>query len=165
MAVSKRFLTAVAVAVGVVSTSAYMSRGDARDDVTGASRGATPSLSERLRAEAHGQSLPWSDPIKTASIPATSPKLQFTSGPRDAPVEGSESLASEERRPVPQATLPTAPVRQPDKRTGRSRSKLADKGLLARTAPSVASSVPVTRFGSLRAPNRTGTDRAGGRWS
>ena len=51
------------------STSAYMSRGYARRDVPEAPHEATPSLSERLRAEAHGQSLPWSDPISMQATP------------------------------------------------------------------------------------------------
>ncbi len=163
MVVSTKFLSAVAVAlgVGIVSTSAYMSRGDARRDVTGASREATPSLSERLRAQAHGRSLPWSDPVKTAAIPAASPKLRFTSGPPDEPVERAKSPASEERRPATQATLPTAPVHPPDKRTGQSRITLADRGLHARTAPSVASGVQGTRLGSLDVPQRALNEDSG----
>jgi hypothetical protein len=49
MAASTRFLSAVTVAfvAGVASTSAYMSRGDARRDVSGAPHEATPSLAER----------------------------------------------------------------------------------------------------------------------
>lgn len=123
MAASTRFLSAIAVAfvAGVASTSAYMSRGDAHRDAPRAPHGASPSLSERLRAEAHGQSLPWSDPVKAKPEPS---KLTFTPGLADAPVKEGRALADEGRTPGPQATPVPAPVRPPDD-GGRSHVRLA----------------------------------------
>jgi hypothetical protein len=123
MAASTRFLSAVAVAfvAGVASTSAYMSRGDAHRDTPGAPHGATPSLPERLRAEAHGQSLPWSEPVKAKPAPS---KLTFTPGPADAPIKEGGAVAYEGRAPIAQpATVPPS-VRTPDDGV-RSHAQLA----------------------------------------
>lgn len=123
MAASTRFLSTVAVAfvAGVASTSAYMSRGDARRDAPEGPHEAAPSLSERLRAEAHGQSLPWSEPVKAKPVPS---KPTFTPGPDDAPAKESGSVADEGRAPSPQVTPVPAPVRPPND-GGRSRVRLA----------------------------------------
>ena len=123
MAASTRFLSAVAVAfvAGVASTSAYMSRGDADKDAPGAPPEATPALAERLRAEAHGQSLPWSEPVKAKPVPS---KLTFTPGPADATAKKGWAVADEGRASSPQAAPLPAPVRPPDD-GGRSRVRLA----------------------------------------
>jgi hypothetical protein len=124
MAASTRFLSAVAVAfvAGMASTGAYMSRGDAHRDTPGAPHGATPSLSERLRAEAHGQSLPWSEPVRAKPAPS---KLTFTPEPADARAKEGVRVADQGRAPGPQAS-PVAPpvVRLPDD-VGRVRDRLA----------------------------------------
>ena len=123
MAASTRFLSAVAVAfvAGVASTSAYMSRGDADRDASEAPHEAMPSLSERLRAEAHGQSLPWSEPVKGKPGPS---KLTFTPGPVEARAKGSGAIADEGRASSPRATPVPTPALQPDD-GGRSRVRLA----------------------------------------
>src|ERR1700712_1482848 len=123
MAASTRFLSAVAVAfvAGVASTSAYMSRGDAHRDAPGASNGAAPSLSARLRAEAHGQSLPWSEPVRVKPSPS---KLTFPPGPADEPTKEGGAVADEGRAPSPQATPVPPTVRPPDD-GGRSSVRLA----------------------------------------
>ncbi|GJE14598.1 hypothetical protein FOHLNKBM_5673 [Methylobacterium longum] len=123
MSASTRFLSAVAVAfvAGVASTSVYMSSGDAHKDASEAPRGAAPSIAERLRAEARGQSLPWSEPVKAKPEPS---KLTFTPGPADAPAKGGGAVADEGRAPGPQAAPVPAPVRTPDD-GARARVRLA----------------------------------------
>lgn len=163
MAVSSRFLFAIGVAFvgGVVSTSAYMSGGGAPKEVTGASHEAAPSLSERLQAEAHGRSLPWSDPVKTAAVPAASPKLQFTPGPAEPPAEGAKSASGGERSPVPQITSAPAPVRPPDEGRERPRVRLADRARQARPALGDVPGVEGTRSGSFEAPQRARAEASG----
>jgi hypothetical protein len=159
MAASVRFLSAVAVAfaTGVVGTGAYMSRGDAGRDVPGTTHGAAPSLSERLRAEAHGQSLPWSDPVKAAALSPPSPKLQFSPGPPEAPVEGARSATGGDRSPVLQVTPPPTPERAQDDGRGRSRIRLADRSQHARPALGAAG----TRSDFLEAPRRAPAEEGG----
>lgn len=154
MAPSTRFLSVVAFAfvAGVASTSTYMSRGDARRSTPEAPHGAAPSTAERLQADAHGQSLPWSDPVKATAVPAAHPRLQFTPGPTDAPVKGVESVASGERGSGPQTTPAPATMRSPDEGKGRPQVRLADTNLHGRPAVGVVPSVKGTRLGSLEAP-------------
>lgn len=153
MAASTRFLSAVAFAfvAGVTSTSVYMSRGDARRDVRGASHEAAPSLSERLRAEANGQSLPWSDPAKAAAATPASPKLRFTPGPADAPVEGAKSVTEGNRSTVLQMTPAPTPVRPPEEGRERPRIRLADRSRRARPEQSVVPDVGRSRPEPLKA--------------
>lgn len=123
MVASTRFLSAVAFAfvAGVASTSAYMSGNDGHRDAPKAPHVAAPSLSERLHAEAHGQSLPWSEPVKAKPAPS---KLTFTLDPGNAPTKEGGAVADKGRAPIPQATPAPASIRPPDD-GGRSRVWLA----------------------------------------
>src|SRR6478735_7283571 len=119
MVVSARFLSTAAFAfvAGVATTGVYMSQGGPqREAAAEPHEAATPSLAQRLRAEAHGESLPWSDPVKAKPEP---PKL--TSAPRPAnalPNEGGP-VADQRRTPGPQTKPVSAPVRlaQSDEQT------------------------------------------------
>lgn len=72
------------------------------------------ATSERLRAEAHGHSLPWSDPVKTAAVPPAPPKLTFTPSPADAPAGDSAAGTEQARSTAPQAAPGPAPARPQD---------------------------------------------------
>lgn len=148
MAASVRSLSAVAFAfvAGVAGTSAYLSRGAAVRDAAGAPHEAAPSLSERLRAEAHGQSLPWSDPVKAAGSPAP-PKLHFTPDPPDAPAKNAQSVARGETSP-PRARRAPVPVRSPDEGSGRPASVAEAVRSASRDAPRRA---PIAEDGHPRA--------------
>jgi hypothetical protein len=121
MAASARFPSTLAFAfvAGVTTTGVYMSQGGVRREAAVA-EAVRPSLVQRLRAEAHGESLPWSDPVKTKLEP---PKLTFTPGPADAPAKEGGAVADEGRAPGPQATPVPAPAQPPA--NGRSRVRLA----------------------------------------
>lgn len=144
MAASAKFLSAVAVAfvAGVASTSAYISRGDVRKDAAEVPHGSPPSLTERLQAEAHGRSLPWSDPTSTTIPTPVAPKLRFTRGPTDASAEGPTSGAAEKRGLSPQAMPVPTPVRPLDNGGGRRQIKLVDRDKQAPPALGVVGSRP-----------------------
>lgn len=163
MSASAKSLSAVALAfvAGMASMSAYMSRGVARRDVPEAPQRAAPSLAERLRAEAHGQSLPWSDPVETTSVPSSPPKLQFTPGPAGASADGIKSAPGGEGNPVQQVMPAPTSVRPPDEDRDRPRFRIAERNRSARPGPNVAPGVERTRPGSLETSRRT-LDEEGG---
>lgn len=163
MSASAKSLSAVALAfvAGMASMSAYMSRGVARRDVPEAPHRAAPSLAERLRAEAHGQSLPWSDPVETTSVPSSSPKLQFTPGPAGASADGIKSASDGERSPVQQVMPAPTSVRPPVEDRERPHIRIAERNRSARPGPDVVPGVERTRPRSLETSRRI-LDEEGG---
>ncbi len=164
MATSARFLSTVAFAfvAGVTTTGVYMSRGGThREAAAGLHDAATPSLAQRLRAEAHGESLPWSDPVKATLEP---PKLTFTPGPTDAPAEEGGAVADQGRDPASKARPVSAPVRLAlsDGHTPHPKQDQADPAPDIKRARPSEENVGPSRAKSVQAPGLIRTSRDNG---
>lgn len=161
MAASARFLSTVAFAfvAGVTTTGVYMSQnGTHREDAAEPHKAATPSLAQRLRAEAHGESLPWSDPLKAKPQP---PKLTFTPGPADVSAEEGGAVADQGPAPGPKARPVSASVRlaQSDGQTPHPKEDQADLAPDIKRARPSEENVGPSRAKTFNAPGLPRTSR------